>query len=170
MNYNNKAFLKFREKTFIENIIESGKDFKEIIIVANNKEVYKNFNVRVIEDIYKEKGPLGGIHSALKNSKTKYCLCVACDMPLLSRELLKKLGSIEGDYEVLIPKINDKLQPLCAIYSKNIVNSLEENLKKDENKLQSIILGLNYKIIEGLLEKEFSNINTPEEYRTLEEK
>lgn len=169
MNYNNKAFLKYREKTFIENIIEKGKDYKEIIIIANNKEIYKEFNLRVVEDIYKEQGPLSGIHSALENSKTKYCLCVACDMPLLSRELLKRLGEEDSDFDILIPKVNNRLQPLCALYSKDIVNILKENLKHKNNKLQKIILNLNYKIIKGLEEKNFTNVNTIQEYKELEE-
>ena len=41
MNYNNKALLSYKEKTFIENIIEAGKNFKKVVIVANNKEIYK---------------------------------------------------------------------------------------------------------------------------------
>ena len=36
MNYNNKALLKYKEKKFIEYIIDAGKDFKEIIIISNN--------------------------------------------------------------------------------------------------------------------------------------
>ena len=50
MNYNNKALLSYKEKTFIENIIEAGKNFKKVVIVANNKEIYRDFNVDVISD------------------------------------------------------------------------------------------------------------------------
>ncbi len=70
MNYNNKALLSYKEKKFIEHIIEAGKEYKEIIIVSNNIEEYKDFNVRVVKDIYKGNGPLSGIHSALINSST----------------------------------------------------------------------------------------------------
>ena len=38
MNYNNKALLKYKEKNFIEHIIDAGKDYKEIIIISNNKD------------------------------------------------------------------------------------------------------------------------------------
>ena len=65
MNYNNKALLSYKEKKFIEYIIEAGKDYKEIIIISNNLQEYKGFNLRVVEDIYKGNGPLSGIHSAL---------------------------------------------------------------------------------------------------------
>ena len=44
MNYNNKALLSYKEKKFIEHIIEAGKEYKEIIIVSNNIEEYKEKN------------------------------------------------------------------------------------------------------------------------------
>lgn len=175
MNYNNKAFLSFKEKTFIEHIINAGKGFKEIIIVANDKEVYERFNLRVVEDIYKGNGPLAGIHSALKSSNTDYVLCVACDMPLVSSELLDFLGNYNEDYEILVPKYKERLQPLCSIYSKNIIGKIEESLIRNENKLQRFIMSSNYKVIEELdnrkfEEEDFLNVNTPIEFNELEER
>ncbi|SCI80335.1 molybdopterin-guanine dinucleotide biosynthesis protein MobA [uncultured Clostridium sp.] len=175
MNYNNKAFLSFKEKTFIEHIINAGKNFKEVIIVANDKEIYERFNLRVIEDIYKGNGPLSGIHSALKNSSTDCVLCVACDMPLVSSELLDFLGNYNEDYDILVPKYKDRLQPLCSIYSKNIIGKIEESLIRNENKLQRFIMSSNYKVIEELdnrkfEEEDFLNVNTPIEFNELEER
>ncbi len=175
MNYNNKAFLSFKEKTFIEHIISAGKNFKEVIIVANDKEVYERFNLRVVEDIYKGNGPLSGIHSALKNSSTDCVLCVACDMPLVSSELLDFLGNYNEDYDILVPKYKERLQPLCSIYSKNILDKIEEILIRNENKLQKFIMSSNYKVIEELdnrkfEEEDFLNVNTPTEFNELEER
>ena len=174
MNYNNKALLNYKEKKFIEHIIEAGKNYKEIIIISNNKEEYKGFNLRVVEDIYKGNGPLSGIHSALVNSTTDEVLCIACDMPLITEKTLNILGDYSGDYEVLIPRVSERLQPLCSIYSKKIIRNLEEAIKENNNKLQLLIKSLNYKIIEGneeakFIEDDFLNINTEKEYKLLEE-
>lgn len=173
MDYNNKALLLYREKKFIEYIISAGKDYKEIIIIANSSEEYKSYNLRVINDIYKEHGPIGGIHTALLNSNTEHVLCVACDMPFVTKETLDILGSFKGEYDVLVPEVNERLQPLCAIYSKGIISNLEEAIKKNNNKLQLLIKSLNYKIIQGSKDKKFSdsdfrNVNTVEEYSELE--
>lgn len=174
MNYNNKALLNYKEKKFIEHIIAAGNDYKEIIIISNNDEEYKGFNLRVVEDIYKGNGPLSGIHSALSNSNTDKVLCIACDMPLITRETLNILGRYKEDYDVLVPQVGGRLQPLCAIYSKNILPSIEEAIVKNNNKLQLLIKSQNYKIIEGneeskFIEKDFLNINTEREYNELEE-
>ena len=175
MNYNNKALLSYKEKKFIEYIIEAGKDYKEIIIISNNLQEYKGFNLRVVEDIYKGNGPLSGIHSALVNSTTDEVLCIACDMPLITEKTLNILGDYSGDYEVLIPRVSERLQPLCSIYSKKIIRNLEEAIKENNNKLQLLIKSLNYKIIEGneeakFIEDDFLNINTEKEYSELEER
>ena len=139
MNYNNKALLRYKEKKFIEHIIEAGKDYKEIIIISNNKEEYKGFNLRVVEDIYKGNGPLSGIHSALINSTTDKVLCIACDMPLITKNSLNIIGNYNGEYDVLVPRVNDRLQPLCAIYSKKILPKIRRSNKKNNNKLQLLI-------------------------------
>jgi molybdenum cofactor guanylyltransferase len=174
MNYNNKALLLFKEKTFIENIIYEGKDFDEVIIISNNKEDYTQFGLKVFNDIYLGNGPLSGIHSALKNSRNEKVFCIACDMPLITKDILKFISDINEEYEVLAPKINEKLQPLCAIYSKELIPRVEEALLNNENKLKKFIMSTKYKVLEDkkykvLSEKEFSNINTINEYNDLEE-
>ena len=102
MNYNNKALLNYKEKKFIEHIIEAGKDYKEIIIISNNLAEYRGFNLRVIEDIYKGNGPLSGIHSALINSTTDKVLCIACDMPLITKNTLNIIGNYDKLFEIII--------------------------------------------------------------------
>lgn len=174
MNYNNKALLNYKNHKFIEYIIAAGKNYKEIIIVSNKKEEYKGFNIKVVEDIYKGNGPLSGIHSALINSTTDKVLCIACDMPLITEQTLNILGNYDENYDVLIPKVLGRLQPLCAVYSKNIISNIEEAIKEKNNKIQLLIKTLNYKFIEGnkdnkFIEKEFSNINTESEYHELED-
>lgn len=91
-------------------------------------------------------------------------------MPLISKKTLNLIGNIEGDYEVLVPRINDKLQPMCAIYSKRLIPKIEKSLFNGENKLQKFILSTKYIILENNLSvKDFSNINTEKEYKLLEE-
>lgn len=65
-----KALLKLGEKTIIEIIYKKLKSvFDEVIISANDSEKYKFLDAQIIKDIYKDRGPLAGIHSALKYSE-----------------------------------------------------------------------------------------------------
>lgn len=174
MNYNNKALLTYKEKTFIEHIIEAGKEYDEIIIVANDKKQYECFGLPIVEDIYKGNGPLSGIHAAMSYSKNDYILCVACDMPLINSELLNFMGNFIGNYEALVPIYNGRMQPLVAVYSKKIIEKVKNALINNENKLQAFIRSLDYKLVYRLENREFKkeeffNINTPEEFKKLEE-
>lgn len=174
MNYNNKALLSYKEITFIEHIIKAASNYKEVVIVANDKSPYERFGVRIVEDIFKGNGPLSGIHSALKNSTTNHVLCIACDMPLTSKSLLDYMGTVSESYEVLIPKYKDRLQPLCSIYTKSIIDNLENSINKNENKLQKLIFSLDYKVIDRLEDREFNkmdffNVNTPSDFKVLED-
>ncbi|MDZ5252724.1 molybdenum cofactor guanylyltransferase [Clostridium sp. LIBA-8841] len=176
MNYKNKAFLEYENNYFIERIINALSDYEEIIIISNSPEDYKGLGLKVIKDIYPSQGPLSGIHSALNYIKTDYCLVVACDMPFINKNVVNYLGSINDDYEVLIPKVEGKLQPLCAIYKKTCKELMERELLRNNNKLIKTCLNFNTKIIDDFSslreindkkEKNFYNINTVEEYEKL---
>ena len=174
MNYQNKAFIAYKEKQFIEHIIEAGRDFEEMIIVTNQPEDYQKYNLKTISDIFPGNGPLSGIHVALKAAKNEEVLCIACDMPLTSREVLYYLGEYVTDADVLVPLCDDRLQPLCAVYHKRLLTKMEKCLKNQDFKLQKFILSANYEVLKGLenrqfVGKDFFNVNTPTDLLELEE-
>ncbi len=41
-------------------------------------------------------------------------------MPFINKDVVNYLGNIKEDYEILIPKFQERLQPLCAIYKKKL--------------------------------------------------
>ena len=102
----------------------------------------------MIFDIFPGNGPLSGIHVALKAAKNEEVLCIACDMPLTSREVLYYLGEYVTDADVLVPLCDDRLQPLCAVYHKRLLKGLENR---------------------QFVGKDFFNVNTPTDLLELEE-
>lgn len=173
MNYRNKALMTYQNKSFIQHLIEAGQDFKEVIIIANDATPYEGLNVRVIPDLCKGHGPLSGIEAALHAASTTQVLCVACDMPLVRKEVLNYLAQYKEGYDVLVPVYDGRLQPLCAVYAKSIEEKVHQALMKEEYKLQSFIRSLNYQTItkmenESFIETDFMNVNTPTDFLTLE--
>ena len=173
MNYNNKALLNYYNRSFIEHLIQAGEDFKEIIIIANDKTPYEHLNVRVVPDLYPGHGPLSGIQAALHASTTSHVLCIACDMPLVRKEVLNYLGQYPTGYDVLLPFYEQRLQPLCAVYSKAIETKIQEALMNQEYRLQAFIRQLNYQTVLNMknhkfLPTDFMNVNTPTDFKTLE--
>ncbi len=75
-----------------------------------------------VPDIYRGKGALGGIHSALKHAGSDDVLICGCDLPFVSSEFFTLLiGAYKnGDDGGVVPEQPDGvLQPLAAIYSRS---------------------------------------------------
>jgi len=135
-----KAFLELIEnKTIIENIVNCLKDvFSEIVIVANNLEDYKFLGFKVVPDLVKGKGPLGGIYTGLKTSKEERNFVLACDMPFVNVDLVRYMLKFK-DFDAVVPRFNGYTEPLHAVYSKNVLPMIENQIKKDELRINETI-------------------------------
>jgi len=161
MNYQNKAFLMKDDISFVENIIKEGSFFDEVLVITNNFEPYKDlvkkYDIKLFSDIYKEKGPIGGIYTALFNSEFEKVFCVACDMPNIDENLLKEVGNVKFNEDILVCSINSKIQPLCSIYKKSLIQNIKDNIENEDLKLKNLIFNNFSRIIE-LINFEFANI------------
>jgi len=119
-------------KTIISRIIATISEiFDEIIIVTNSPEGFSEFsNCKVISDQLLNKGPLAGIHSALKVSEKEALFVFAGDMPLLDKEfIIRQINYYNiNNCKVLIPRINNYIEPLHGIYKKTLFRILEDYL------------------------------------------
>ncbi len=73
---------------------------------------------RIVHDLIPGKNSLGGLHAGLTQSPAQKNFICACDMPLLLPELAQGLTARSSRFEVIIPHVHDRLQPLCAVYDK----------------------------------------------------
>lgn len=170
-----KAFLKIGEQTLIEILLAKIKDvFKDTIIIANEVERFDYLGMRVIPDIIPTKGPLGGIYTGLVRSSNFYNFIVACDMPFIDTGLPGYLSKKIDGYDVAVARYNDRLQPLCAFYSKNCIEPIKEQLDRDNLKIRDFFERVKVNVVNEveisrlkLDGRAFVNINTPEDYRRL---
>jgi molybdopterin-guanine dinucleotide biosynthesis protein A len=144
--------------------------FTEILIVANQRETYKDFGVEVVEDLIKGKGPLGGILTGLAYSTSHFNFVIGCDMPFPQPALIELMLEKCGDYDVVIPEANGEVEPLFAVYSKSCMPIIIDHLQKDYLKVRSVLTELRVRKVD---EKEiesvdperlsFFNVNTDED-------
>ena len=118
--------------------------------------------------MYEKKGPLGGIHAALKASSKESIFVFAGDMPFLNKGLIiKQIEYFRNNKsDILIPMINENIEPLHSIYDLSVTGTLEEYLKADHNKAVREFFKLvkvGYIQLEDSEEirKAFTNINSP---------
>ena len=176
MNGNVKGLLKIKNSTFLEKILETLNDFSSIYLSINDKfskeqkQNFENMGFKIIEDIYKEIGPLGGIYSSLLNCKEEYLFITACDMPFITKNSIEVLcNKVDKNTDgVVFYDKNNKLYPLGAIYSKNVLPIIEEMIEKKYYKLSYLIEKSNFVKINiektDIPLKVLSNINTLQEY------
>ena len=88
--------------------------------------------IKTVADMYPGKGPLAGIYSGLMASSSSRAIVVGCDTPFLSTGLLEYMTQTSPTFDIAVPRIKDKVEPLCAVYSKNCLAPIQELLEQNE--------------------------------------
>ncbi len=165
-----KGLIIYKNKPFVEHIIEAMSPLVDNIIIISNNKVYESFGFKCYEDLIKNTGPLAGIYTGLRYSKTDYNLIVSCDIPLVKTIVLQKLIDQKNDAsEVIQLQSQGKNMPLIALYKKSCEVIFMEELHQNQKKVQKALKKCNVKtvIIDGSLEQVTANINTPEDLELL---
>jgi molybdopterin-guanine dinucleotide biosynthesis protein A len=122
-------------KSLIQWVVESLTPLSQeiFIVVAQRKSLpYSSPQVKVIEDIYPGKGPLEGIYSGLAASSSPRAIVVGCDMPFLNSSLLGYMACLSPGFDVVVPRIGEWLEPLCAVYSRDCLIPIRRLLEHNE--------------------------------------
>ncbi len=165
-----KGLIIFDSKPFIQHIIDAIQPLvKEIIIVSSNSD-YDTFNIKRVQDIIPDSGPIAGLHSGLIHSKTVDNLVISCDVPLVTASFLRKLLQYqEEDHDIIQFEAKGKTMPLIALYKKRCAKKCFELLTNGEKRLRILVSALNTKTI-PVIEKEHllvTNMNTIEDLKTI---
>ncbi len=169
----NKPFLKIKGKNILEIQVEKlARVSKEIIFVVNKKPLKKIDLAKVVFDDFPYFGPLGGILSGLKASSSYWNFVVAGDMPFINLDLINFLASQREDFDVVVPFLNGKPEPLFAFYSKSCLKAIEKKVKEGERKVISFFSDVNVKYVDEEEVRKydpellsFFNINTDGDYQ-----
>jgi len=163
----NKAFAEISGRPVIHIILDKFASlFQEIIIISNDPELYTCLGVPVYTDIYPRMGPVAGIHSALYHCSHDSAFVMGCDVPFMSMELVRMMISRLDGYDSVVPRLDNQLQPLTAVYSRRCLPVLTSCLETNRVKLIRIFEELNVLEISrndiekfGVAEEMFLNVN-----------
>lgn len=169
----NKALERVGTQSLIERVLSRvAQVSQEIIVVVSQQQTsngyLQEYKVKIMADIFPNKGALGGVYSGLVASTNFHSLAVACDMPFLNTNLLNYMISLVQGFDVVIPHIGENTEPLHAIYSKNCVSPMAELLRQNKMRLADIVglVKVRY-VTETEIDRfdperlSFFNINTP---------
>ncbi len=135
-----KGRYPFRGKPLAEHALEIiSPHCSELLICSNSVNAYKHFGVPVIEDIHKNCGPIGGIHSALKHAAGQTVVCVPCDCPFIPAEMIGYLLQRSEDHQVVMPHHRSFIETLCAVWQKNSYPHLEKAINEKRYRILDAI-------------------------------
>lgn len=180
----NKSMLEINGEPLIErtvNLITPLLEKITLIISAaessnpQNTNLYSNFGLPLLADLWPNAGPLVGIATALASAKTQWCLILACDMPFLTRDwltfLLDQMSEAPEQIDAIVPETARGLEPLCALYRSSCAPTLAAALDRGTRKVTDAIANLNLKRIAENEWRKFSpdgnlfgNLNTWQDY------
>lgn len=123
------------------------KIFDEIIIITNRPELYSPSKYEVFSDIYKEKGPMAGIHRGLTLASSSYVYIIAGDMPIIDplyiqamkKRLLDAKKTETSPIMACISIIQGYMEPFNAFYHKNLSQDMEGAIQKNHLKISRFI-------------------------------
>lgn len=177
MGGKHKGFLKCKDKTFMDRLIEELGSVAEHLWISYGTEIHAEYSMgTIITDIYPGCGPISGIHEGLKSCMSRELMVAACDMPYLKGELFsylsEKLLESTEDVEGVVPVVAGKIHPLAAIYKKRTLPVFEEQIKEGNYRLRDALGKMNILYVDMTGEEKWENmlrnVNTPEEYKGIE--
>ncbi len=175
-----KSQVKLAGKLLIDHMLtEIIDEFKELLIVSNNKISFHNSErISIIEDFEKGLGPLGGVLSAMKwikeNRKDyKWIATFPVDTPFFKRQILKDfIQNINfNESDLFFIKSNNTRHNIFGLWSINLLDKLEKDISNGERKVELWANNIGVKIInmEFSNNDPFFNINTKEDLKKAEE-
>ncbi len=170
----NKAHLKLAGRTFVAHISDALSSIASSTrVVGARQEEDASNNLQIVPDVYAQWGALGGVHAALHACCAEWALIVACDLPFVSAELFRRLASLRGNFDAVVPVQKDaRPQPLCALYRVAACRDPSQALiENGERRPRALLQRVRTR---WAVSEEFSdlknaaillmNVNTPEDY------
>jgi molybdopterin-guanine dinucleotide biosynthesis protein A len=111
----------------------------EILVSAKTDPPWRPGGVRYIADAAPSRGPLSGIAASLAHIRSAHLLALAIDMPFMTEKFLQRLSEHIRPGVGIVPKIENRFEPLAAIYSREAEIELRDALAGEDFSLQPLV-------------------------------
>ena len=165
-----KAALSLDGRTLLQRALELARTVSEQVRVVGARETYGS---QAIEDVFQDRGPLAGIHAALTASASELNLVLSVDTPFVTPEFLRFLAeeAARTGTTVTVPYVEERFQPLCAVYRTEFQPLAERALRAGRNKIDPLFCHTTVRRVDeaemmrlAFDPRMFDNLNTPEDF------
>ena len=167
----NKALYSFRGKPLLIHATEKLEaHIRKPAIITKEPSLYRHLDYPVMEDTIEQQNPLAGIYTGLLRSNTNWNFFLACDMPLITTRVIKRLldavDSSPGHTEIIAPRTPQSVQPLAGLYHTSLVDVFLETAGQ-VNSVKDFIRSRNSLFINFKSDTPFTNVNTKKDLREI---
>ncbi len=159
-----KGLVKINGKSFIELIVNAVSNFSKDIFLVTDNENYASLGYPIINDFYKNKGPVSGIFSALNHSKNDQNLILSCDIPYINFQTLELIVKKHylANKKITIAKDTSNIHPLIGIYHKSIKSVFNKSILKGNLRLINVLekIDVQHVMFNNSSKKFLKNINS----------
>jgi molybdopterin-guanine dinucleotide biosynthesis protein A len=137
----------------------------EIFVSARTDPSWRPGDVQFVADVPPSRGPLSGLAASTANMRTSHLLALAIDMPFMSENFLRYLCEHIEPGRGVLPKIENRAEPLAAIYPREAEFDFCNALAGADFSLQSLVRRLiaagklRELAVTGQERKLFTNVN-----------
>lgn len=163
-----KGFILLDGIPFIQHIINNLTPLVDEIIIVSNNPDYDQFGYKRIPDNVTDFGPVAGVYTGLKASKTDYNFIISCDAPKVDLDVFTPLlKERNGKYDVVQYIANSRTTPLTALYHRKCLQIFKLALQNKIQQLRFVVKQLNVKtlVASDEIRPKIVNINTPKDLK-----
>lgn len=147
---------------------------RRILVISGDNSYRFPPGIKVYPDLLPERGPLGGIHTALFYSATPYLATLPCDMPLLNVRVYQVLNQYLKAGRPVVAVSEKGWEPLVAIWPREAMPIVEAYLLSGQLSLRKVLQAL--EVVEVPMARYltpydpdiFFNINTKNDLKKLQ--
>jgi molybdenum cofactor guanylyltransferase len=161
-----KALLLYRGIPLVSHAVSLLKQVCSKVIISSNTMSYAFTGCEIFPDEFSINASMAGIATALVHSETEWNFVLSCDMPLIDPGFMRSMLEVKAGYDVIAPVHADgSIEPLCAVYNKRVMDTLNRHLSEGQYSLRNFILESVYRLIDtGNSRAMFLNVNTEQDF------
>ena len=164
-----KALLPVGATTLIEWLVARlAPAFDQLLVAARDAgQLPQSLHPHLVTDLHAAAGPLAGVEAGLAASTCDIVVAIACDMPRVTPDLLRRLvaaASAQG-IDAAVPRVHGEPEPACAAYCGSAAAPIAAALDAGRFKAARVLEDLRVAWLDNEDPALFVNLNTTDDYQ-----
>lgn len=166
-----KQDLPFGAGTLLERTVAVAREFAREVVLVGDDAAASRLGLRAAQDWQEGAGPLSGLAGGLAVCPEGRHALLACDLPFLSGDLLRRMERLGGPAEAVVPVVAGRRHPLCALYWTDCLEPARACLSQGRRRMDDLLDRVDLhevtpdQVVPLDLARAVTNINTPEQYQ-----